>query len=459
MTDDDRLVEQLTRSLSRNLTDAPPNLLDSVMTETAATPQARRRAWAPGAAALVAAVAVVVLFIPVMLFGLSEQPGQSSMPVPSVRGSASPDERPSPEPSVSVPSVYDSWDRVDLPPAPPDGAPTGLVRFGQSLVAVGAGGSCCASSDVRGAVWVSADGERWELVPEQEPLAGVTLREVATDGETLLALGAVWPEAPTGPNIIGERAVFQSADARTWDRLDDAPPVSRLVGFSGRYVGLENRDDQLVAWLTDDGGETWTDRPIPGMLADGEDRFALNDLIAGADGELVAVGAVLPDPARLTPPSGTSWISTDGGETWNWAGEPIPGVELRHVARALDQFVALGTHSMSTWVYHSDDGLTWTGMEVVRHQSPDVQAASWLGGTGEALVLLTYELNPDGGLVATMRTSTDGTAWSIVPDQSALDGVNVAFAEISGASEGAVVVGTYAPEPGMSSRPAGWLSR
>lgn len=308
-------------------------------------------------------------------------------------------------------------------------------------------------------MWISADGERWELLPEQETLAGVSLGEVATDGETLLALGAVWPEAPTGPNVIGERAIFQSAEGRTWDRLADAPPVSRLVGFSGRFVGLENRDDQLVAWLTDDGGETWTDRPIPGMLADGEDRFALNDLIAGAGGELVAVGAVLPDPARLTPPSGTSWTSTDGGETWNWAGEPIPGVELRHVARALDQFVALGTHPMSTWVYKSDDGLTWTGREVVRHQSPDVQAASWLGGTGEGLVLLTHELNPAGGLVATMRTSTDGTAWSIVPDQSALDGVNVAFAEIAETSDGAVVVGTYAPEAGMSSRPAVWLSR
>lgn len=237
------------------------------------------------------------------------------------------------------------------------------MRLGSSLIAVGSGGTCCVASEVRGAIWVSSDGDAWELAPPQEALAGATLSQAATDGSTILALGAVWPETSSGPHIIGERAVFRSTDGRAWERLPNAPELSRLVDGSGRFVGVENRGDSLVAWVSEDGGDTWQDHPMPGRLEEGDERFAVNAAVGGPDGTVVVVGAVV----RMEPASGASWVSADGGATWAWSDAAVPGTELRQVARSGDRFVALGGSSMTTSVFVSDDGLSWAEGEVVRH--------------------------------------------------------------------------------------------
>jgi hypothetical protein len=463
---DERFEEWLRGSLRYGVPRAPDRLLDAVLAETAAAPQTKPiPAWRPpllGATAA-AAIAAVLLVMPLLFFrqaligDASPSPLFSMAPNPTPQAAASGSART----ETPGPAAFLSWERFDIPAADRyGGGARDIVRWGSSYVAVGGViDYCCSDPPVFAVVWLSEDGEQWEILPRQPSLGLVTFQSIATDGQTLVATGAVWPDSPTGPNIIGEGALFRSIDGRTWERAAGAPDLGRLTVSAGRFVGVSSEDARPVAWVSDDGGSTWTDHHLPTALDDGL-HVELNSLVGGPDGTLVAVGSIHGDPTEADSPTGTSWVSTDGGETWTWAAEAVPGFELRAAVRVGHRFFALGTPDdrMSSWIFSSDDGLSWSGQEIVRHSHPDVGWASWLLGTDDGLILIGHEMGQDGRLVPTLRTSRDGTSWMVVPTQSALDVRNLSFSEVLSTSEGILAIGSYWPIDGTREQPAAWRS-
>jgi hypothetical protein len=154
-----------------------------------------------------------------------------------------------------------AWTRLADDPAFDDGRVVSIAAGPGGYVAVGTTGAVGRATG--SAVWRSADGARWERVA----------------GGSALAAGAMTSVTAGGPGYV---AVGASLDAT-----------------------------RALVWLSPDG-TTWSLAPDQESLTYHGLRIALADVVAGADGTLVAVGHFL---FGQQYGQGATWTSPDG-RTW-----------------------------------------------------------------------------------------------------------------------------------------------
>ena len=149
----------------------------------------------------------------------------------------------------------------------------------------------------------------------------IDLSRRAADAKTLWALtqdqpgprlsrsldgGLSW--ADVGPPLPGAPSDTMAPYAQTLDVAPSNP--QRLYA-----TGLVQQLGQSLLWRSDDGGQSWVMRPLP-----------------GPGGAVDFLGAIDPQDAnrlylrRLRDGGGSVWQSSDGGESWQqlWSNERIP---------------------------------------------------------------------------------------------------------------------------------------
>ena len=163
--------------------------------------------------------------------------------------------------------------------------------------------------------WRSADGRAWQPAPIDAGPNGVDGRvaSVAAGPGGFVAVGA------TG--AVGHAtgsAVWRSRDGRRWERVaSDAAlaaggMVSVAAGGPGYVaVGADLAGTHAMVWLSPDG-RTWTTAPAQESLEYHGLGITMSDVVAGADGTLVAVGHFL---FGQQYGQGSAWTSPDG-RTW-----------------------------------------------------------------------------------------------------------------------------------------------
>lgn len=451
------LEEALRAEMARLAPKPPPSLLDRTLAAVEATPQRRRLTpawtapsggWRFATASIVIAggVAVGIAIGSSVTAIFVDWPGSPPAP-PSVAASDTPaltasPPTPTPPSEPPRPIAPETWERIDLPdPAPgvfSSGRPTDVVAFDGGFVAVGSLGASCVSdihepppdcataldvlpSTTSALVWLSDDGRTWELLPFQAALEGASMQHVATDGSRIVASGFL-----EDPNLRLP-AIWVSDDGSSWELVEaDGVLPEQIVSTTTGFVGVRPTDEG-PQFLASDDGRSWLPTTAPGDLGAGETM----GMALGIDGTtVVAVGVAYEysNDGELLTITGASWLSRDG-RTWERGAEneghegawisSAAQTDAGWVAVGLDQTVeAEPADEMAAWT--SPDGLSWTRVPTSSIERAFDGAATQVAWTGDRLVA-TGTVSSEGGSSVAAWLSTDGTSWSAVTGQPALD--------------------------------------
>jgi hypothetical protein len=306
---------------------------------------------------------------------------QSPSTVPSASPSALPPASPSALPSAPVPSASApvalgqiAWKRVtkgkDFASNPAAYA-VGQLPDGR-LVVLGTVGD--ANSTPTGAGWVSADGSKWGRLKINAP-KGSAITAMATLDGTVVVSGTAGAGAE-----VAEGLVWTSAEGTVWSPATPvAGQVYSLASVSGGLVGAGILGGAATVWTTSDA-VTWT----PVTLA--PTGRALH-VVAGPDGTLVASGATGGLQGDSSP---AIWTSVDGGLTWSetvlegllpgfWS---IPATAVTPIG-FLVTLSEIGQSGSIGHVWTSPDGIAWG--ETFVDQAGSLLAAGSVGT--DALVI------------------------------------------------------------------------
>ena len=280
---------------------------------------------------------------------------------------------------------------------PPPGHPARFVAGGNGAwLAIGPA-----------SIWASTDGRTWTLAST----AGLPLRpgdQISVLKRTASGFIAVGSNVPGGNAADASPVVFLSANGISWQRLGAAQ--LRLAAGGGRVLGIRYAavlGNQIMiagdvastqspavtspavtspavtsaAWLSVDGGATWTLAVAPGVAPAGHGaRDAITGLASVPDGFILA----RPATAVREPAGREKNATTAGGK--NAAASSEPAVD----------------------VYRSPNGLSWTFAATLT--TPAGFAADMTDGT------------PDGAVIAGQAgqnliafTSASGASWRRTP--------------------------------------------
>lgn len=298
-----------------------------------------------------------------------------------------------------------SWHRIALDD--PDGAAaTAVALGGPGYVAVGG----TFGPTVQPAVWTSSDALTWTRLPNVGPLRSGRIDAVASTDHGLVAVGTDNQRA----------AAWTSADGLAWTRAPDAEALGpetagamaqmqAVAVANGRIVavGLEFGAAQRGLVWTSSDGLAWS---RVGLLPDSEDGI-VTTVVAGGPG-FVAAGAINGQPELAA-----IWTSADGS---NWARVPntpaFQGSAIFDLTRGGPGLVAVG----NTWdatgghaspaAWTSTDGLAWTRVP----DSPAFADQTSAGPSGGNLhgALMSNVVATGPGLVAV------GSEFGLVSDPS-----------------------------------------
>ncbi|GAA1807162.1 hypothetical protein [Actinomadura chokoriensis] len=351
-------------------------------------------------------------------------------------------------------------------------------------------------SDSRPAVWLSADGRRWEArIGDQTGLdvqkAALSLVEAAASGDVILLEGLVTPDSKKpGPY----RKVWRSQDGgRTWATSDvPVPKGSRGLMIGGGPAGfLAMREIKASgklagqAFLSKDG-RTWTKagtlgasgyRMTSGIAVDEQGFTAVvvrngdTLLSRSADGMTWrGAGTAESKPGRELTGAAASGGQTvlvgrepGGGDTnavlgvWDANGTALPvdpskvpgAVRPDHAVRSVGAAgklaVAVGSASGDAAVWSSQDGNTWKpaqGLGAAFTRPGPQQLNDVAAGTAGWVAVGYDQAAPRRPLVV---TSADGTTWQAADSGAAFaagkTGQPVTYAVTAG-SQGYAVIGT-----------------
>jgi hypothetical protein len=297
---------------------------------------------------------------------------------------------------------------------------TGLLRV------VRAQGQFVAAAD--GGLMISPDGSAW-----QRQLASVNVRDVASGGERLVAVGwdtswtssdgkswaayrqpeyepgVSWPpqaitSGPTGFLAVGHPGtVFTSPDGRQW--TSRTPPASRhlsSVAWDGARF-CAGGESGITAWSTD--GIQWTNA----SRRVAEPFWRSWSSIIHANGHFLALS---PEPGPL--------IVATSEDCETWSEHLLPDFPLHDgyggftgVASGDGVLVAVGGQGQSgrrePLLATSTDGLEWTARALPESEVVDLQAVTHGAGRFVVLGSLGDSLGSAG---AAVFVSDDGVTWT-----------------------------------------------
>ncbi len=276
---------------------------------------------------------------------------QSPSPVPSAAASVAPSDAAS-SPSAPVALGPIKWKRVtkgkDFTTNP------AAYRAGQlpdgRLVVLGSVGD--ETGWPSGAVWASADGSRWARLNLDAP-EGSAIGAIATLDGTVVVTGSAGAGLEVAPGLV-----WTSADGTAWSAATlVGGQIYSLASIPGGLVGAGMLEEAATAWTTTDA-VTWTPTTL---AAEGRGQH----IVAGPDGSLVIAGAVGSFLGGASRPA--VWRSDDGGVTWTetvldgllpgfWSIPAAAVTPLGFVVTLVDD----GQSGTSSRVWTSPDGVAWT---------------------------------------------------------------------------------------------------
>ena len=263
-----------------------------------------------------------------------------------------------------------------------------------------------------GAIWTSADGRTWTLAPGDglPMLPGDHLGALQRTAAGFIAVGA---NVPGGDQAMATPVVFLSANGTSWQRLDAAR--LRLAAGPGRVLDLRY-------------------------------AAASGKLILIAGDVVTAEGSGKPR-RTVRVQSGAAWLSRDGGTTWTPVAVPARGPGLAApprvagVAAAGGGFVLLRPATVAgrpaVDIFFSPNGLAWT-FTATLHTAAGFTASMANGGPDGAVVA------GQAGRTLTAFSSANGRTWRQA--QSLGAAASQAISGVTLARDGTVVTaGVSAP--------------
>lgn len=352
----------------------------------------------------------------------------------------------------------ESWEQVTLPGVlSEDGDVTATVAdiavAGQGLVAVGwseprpacansADAGCIPQGTQQGVVWTSDDGRAWTRLPDAPVFEGADIHSVASDGDSLVAVGFHHESGFRGDTMAGRSLVWTSPDGVTWTRGSDDQvfrdsTMYDVVHGPGGYLATgwirPMRDDgtgwdESIYWLSRDGHE-WARVDIPTELRE------TVPLALTVDEDGYSSSVITRDGTRA------SWMSPDG-ITWQLEPAARAGVAVSE-ALSTTRIAFHTAASDGSFEHYEIFVMNIDGSEVTRlHQSvegdqtlSDDSAADW-SPDGTKLVFSSlrdevtrdsnyeiYIMNADG---SDQQRLTDSAGVDAFPDWSP-DGSRIVF--------------------------------
>ena len=400
-------------------------------------------------------------------------------PAPSPDVTATTDATPAP---VAAEPLGTTWQAAQMPVVP--GRPVGRVEAvtagGPGFVAVGRG---CVDDTCEVVVWTSTDGNVWQRVPASDalrtemviPTSGPELGmfDVAAGAPGIVAIGnaarpemeaSAWfsPDGVTWQRFTLGDASTQRIHAVTWDGRRFVAVGTDRGEWNGTLKGMAKARARATAWISPDG-RTWTQVPHSDALDAGGFKDTTEDPstggmadVASGPGGLVAVGSTCSSTPLIEPPAcePAIWTSVDGVSWERAPGVPSLSGSLEAISTTGSGYVAVGatqtcdaSEQTDPWgcpalILSSPDGRTWTQRPI--EQPGSLGAITTIGGRYVAWV---------PGIVATLWTSDDGSAWAPAGVKGgampSLEGPRLAAT-----SDTAVWIGTD-PE---TTDPAAWVS-
>jgi Kelch motif protein len=299
-----------------------------------------------GVAAATATLAAVIVFLALGSAPSPEPSGSPGAVLPTTSAaSAAPTGPPAPAPTNNVPGPAFVWHTSRT-----DAELMGLASTSRGLVAVG--------SDQRGGVvWISADGEDWQVDDDSVTFDRVQLNGVAGNENLTLAVGCQLGTSHCAAPLAFVRG---PSDKDAWERVPGNPfgdaRLSSVVATSELVLVIGKSAAGRRAWLSADG-RSWEAVTLP---ASGRRAFRIT---AAAD-QLVVVGQRFEGSAGgINPGPAVVWRSADG-HTWTESTLNANGMVRGLAAKGSlliaggATFHAGGVARAAVWA--STDGATWT---------------------------------------------------------------------------------------------------
>ena len=262
------------------------------------------------------------------------------------------------------------------------------------LVAGGRGGWVAIGPD---SVWTSADGRTWTLTSA----TGLPLRP--GDQISVLARTAAGFFAAGSGVVGGTRtpAVFLSANGTSWRRLGAgrlrlpvtagraldiryAAAAGSRVLIGGDVAGAASGEVTGAAWLSRDGGATWTPVATPGGHG-GQPRLA--GLAAVGTGFVLVRSAV----ARGGPAADV-YRSADGTA---WTFQATLGVDPAVVNGGPGGAVIAGRQGPTVTAFVSANGASWRRVGLLGSAAAESVSGAAIAGVGGLVVAGTTSAGPD----------------------------------------------------------------
>ncbi|MEU5991334.1 hypothetical protein ABZ806_20390 [Spirillospora sp. NPDC047418] len=340
--------------------------------------------------------------------------------------------------------------------APSGGVPEAVGGSPRGWVAIGsrAGGG--------GAVWTSENGTAWRRQPDAVGDVFGPKDRVKRIVGTRSGFMAIGENSPKGDFSDARPAVWLSADGRRWEArigdqagLDVQKAKLSLVeaAASGDVIlleGLVTPDSKKSGpyrkvWRSQDGGRTWATSEVP------VPKGSRGLMIGGGPAGFLAVREI----KASGKPAGQAFLSKDG-RTWTKAGSlATPGYRMTSGITGDEQgFTAVVVRTGDTLLSRSADGRTWRGAGTA--ESKPGRELTGAAASGGQTVVVGRE--PGGGDTNAVLGVWDANGTAVPVDPSKIPGAvrpDHSVRSVGATGNLAVAVGSASGDAAVWSSPDG----